>query len=531
MPDPGPLVKQDAAGLMVPVPDTRGDRLPDFSGCGYMGGGVVLPRVPVKATLLPDQHGGDDTRRIQAALDRVAAMPADARGLRGAVLLKRGRYRVAGSLQVLAGGVVLRGEGQSPDGTVVIAAGKEKRHLVEVGPDASLREIPGTRVAITDERVRVGARIVHVADASAFKPGDAVALLRPATAEWIRVLGMDRLPAPARPWEPRGYNFHYERKVVAVEGNRVTLDVPVVCALERRFGGGSLYRCETPGRIRQAGVENLRFISAYDPAVTADRGGAKVPVDEEHAVYAVSVRAVEEGWVSRVTSVHFAMGTVTIGRPAKRVTVADCACLDPVSLIQGGRRYSFALAGQQCLVTRCYARQGRHDFVMGSRVPGPNAFVDCLAEEAHANSEPHHRWATGTLYDNVTVSGPNGFLSAGNRGTSGSGHGWSGAWTVFWNCSAPLILVMDPPTARNIVIGARPAEPNATLVKRNIAWFERQSGEKLTLTSPAATNSPDSVVSPDGPVRPRSLYLSQLKARLGPKAVRQVTTPTQWPRR
>ena len=47
---------------------TNGDRIMDFSSAGYMGGGVAIPFVPVKATVSPS--GGDDTAAIQEALSR-----------------------------------------------------------------------------------------------------------------------------------------------------------------------------------------------------------------------------------------------------------------------------------------------------------------------------------------------------------------------------------------------------------------------------------------------------------------------------
>jgi hypothetical protein len=65
--------------------DSLGNRIMDFSQAGYGGGGVRLPVSPVAVTLAPS--GGDDTPAIQAAIDQVSAMPPDARGFRGAVLL------------------------------------------------------------------------------------------------------------------------------------------------------------------------------------------------------------------------------------------------------------------------------------------------------------------------------------------------------------------------------------------------------------------------------------------------------------
>src|SRR5262245_20813304 len=112
-------------------PLSAADRsLPDFSHCGYGGGGVAIPHAPVSLVVAPGK--GDNGPRIQAALDSVARLPADAQGVRGAVLLLAGRHEVAGCLRITAGGVVLRGQGAGPDGTVLVARGTDRRTLIQV---------------------------------------------------------------------------------------------------------------------------------------------------------------------------------------------------------------------------------------------------------------------------------------------------------------------------------------------------------------------------------------------------------------
>jgi hypothetical protein len=73
------------------------------------------------------------------------------------------------------------------------------------------------------------------------------------------------------------------------------------------------------------------------------------------------------------------------------VTVQDSSAIDMVSLIDGGRRCNFALAGQLTLVQRCHAETARHAFVVDSRVPGPNVFLDSDSVTEYATSEPRHR--------------------------------------------------------------------------------------------------------------------------------------------
>src|SRR5436853_6214169 len=99
---PGP------GGRLAYEPDARGNRVADFSHCGYGGGGVAIPDVPVRVVVHPAR--GDNGPRIQAAIDYVAQLPADRQGIRGVVLLLAGRHEVAGCLRISTGGVVLRGQ-------------------------------------------------------------------------------------------------------------------------------------------------------------------------------------------------------------------------------------------------------------------------------------------------------------------------------------------------------------------------------------------------------------------------------------
>lgn len=287
-------------------------------------------------------------------------------------------------------------------------------------------------------------------------------------------------------WTPEEYGLGFERRITAIAGRSITLDAPMVLVMEKAFGGGTVHRLGEDGRIREVGVERLRLISEYNREV-----GFR---DEDHAWDAVKVLNLADGWVRDVTALHFGYGCVNLGHAAKQVTVQDCAMINPKSRIHGGRRYSFAVAGQRRLVQRCSTRSGRHDYVLHERVRGPNVFLDCLAERTHSDSGPHHRFAVGVLFDNVRC----GDLNVQWRGRSGTGHGWAGANIVFWNCRAERIDVQKPPHANNFAIGC--------------------TGE---------IRGDGHVESAGNPVAPRSLYLTQLEARLGPAAVEAVTTPAQ----
>lgn len=477
-----PLAKPGPDGrLTYAAYNPEGDRLPDFSHCGYRGGGVALPHAPVRVTLAPAESG-DDRERIQQALDEVAALPLDKDGLRGAVLLRRGLYRVGGMLTLRASGVVLRGEGDGEDGTVLLATARKKYVLILMSGSGGPVEDDATRQKITADRVPVGARTFPVSDASSFHPGDDVLVCREGNQAWIDELGMNKLNRGAddsvKNWQP--FALKFQRVVTAVRGNEVTVDAPVVNAIERRYGGGSLVRVRHPGRIENAGVESLRGDSVYDS-----------PTDHAHAWRFIQIDHAQNVWVRDCTARHMAYACVDVKSQVRWATIQDTNCVDMISEIKGGLRYPFALSGQLCLVQRCNARDGRHDFVMHAWVPGPNVFLDCRSERAHADSGPHHRYATGTLYDNVET----GTLNVVNRGRSGTGHGWAGAQMVFWNCRAEQMNVARPPTAQNFAIGC------------TVAQQPRGDGHWESVNKP---------------VEPRSLYLRQLEERLGPQTVRNI---------
>ena len=101
-------------GRLVYTSNALGDTVPDFSTVGYHSNEVPLPTafdVPAIITLSAVGGTGDDTARIQAAIDNVSALPLNPAGFRGAVLLEAGEFRVNATLFIRASGVILRGSG------------------------------------------------------------------------------------------------------------------------------------------------------------------------------------------------------------------------------------------------------------------------------------------------------------------------------------------------------------------------------------------------------------------------------------
>lgn len=434
-------------GRLHYAPDANGNTIPDFSQCGISH---AIPEIPDCVTLEATPDAADMTAAIQEAIDTVAALDPDPEtGYRGPVLLTRGRYPVAGALRITASGIVLRGEGEE---TVLVAAGTAERALIQIRGRAAGTTGSTVEAPIVADYVPVGARTIPVSSAGRLKPGDLVILRRAGNAAWIQEIGMDRIkPRPDDPtstvqWTP--FNLDFERRIesVAEGGEAVIIDAPLTCAIEARWGGGGFRTFNDSARITRIGIENLRGISEFDPAVRRTISGVPYAADERHATSLIEIENANEIWVRRVSARHFSFACVDIGR-ARNVTVSECDNGEMVSQITGSRRYSFNVEGQLCLIERCSSESGRHDFVVGSRICGPNAFVHCAAENTFATSEPHHRWSVGGLYDNVRAP-----IAIQDRQYYGTGHGWAGANYVVWNCEGPLVC-QSPPTATNWAIG------------------------------------------------------------------------------
>ncbi len=538
------LYHLDPSGKLIYSKDPKGNRLPDFSHVGYHSGEREIPYVPVKITLESSQH--DDTRRIQNALDKLGSFPLDRSGFRGALLPKRGVYRVEGTLTITHSGIVLRGEGNDPDGTIIIATGyddpKYQRALIAVSsksdtleahilhgyPTDKIELVTDSRQVIVDAYVPVGSHSFEVKSASGYKPGDRIVVHRPSTADWIHFIGCDKLKSRwagvrnvrwvkddeaagfyyqrldshskycllqrpdetwddfvkrvplsedgktfdvTRQWEAGDYDFYFERRIVGVEANRITIDAPIVHSMDQKYGGGAIYHYEPAGRVREVGIENLRLISEFGTPTPACPYGDPEETNqaENHAWHGVQLKSnTEDTWVRNITGNYF--GWSLVSASGKRATIQDCVNLGHASKITGGRRYTFMIDGQLNLVQRCLSFDGRHEFVTQARTAGPNVFVDCVGFDTKSAAGPHHRYSVGTLFDNVKSERG---MESRFRGNSGTGHGWAGTQTCFYNCAAPEFDVEAPPGGVSWVIGSGKSDEEGTRVTPASLYYQQ----------------------------------------------------------
>ncbi|MEQ8703617.1 MAG: hypothetical protein RIC19_06845 [Phaeodactylibacter sp.] len=479
------ILFQDEEGFLRYRSDPRNNYIPDFSQAGYKNGEQPLPEVPVAMAIGP--VAGDNTAHIQAALDQVGAMPLGADGFRGTLLLEAGLYPIAGIIVINHSGVILRGVGQGEDpaqNTVLFATGNSPadRDVIQAGavPGTNWNtEVPGTRSVVTSTMVPAGSRSLEVAAPELYSEGDVVIVYQPSTSEWLADINFGDTAAD-QPWAPGEIDLYFKRTITGVDfqERKITLDVPVFDRLERVLAETEVYTLDEPGLRWGIGIEQLRIEIETNS-----------PLSTNHARNAIRFIGVEDCWVKEVTALHFSYAAVDMTY-ADRVTVQGCSGLQPHSPIDGGWRYNFAVSAfsNNILFLDCHATQGRHAYVSNGTSSVSNiVFHNCSSAEDYNTIEGHRRWSQGLLYDNLVITQPNttNVLGLYNRGSFGTGHGWSAVYSVAWNVQMPAgnrLLLQRPPKRQNYAIGCQ------AIVTENHQFvhpkgYEEGTGEVLAIPS------------------------------------------------
>lgn len=479
------------AGKLEYKTTPKGDRIVDFSYAGYMGGGVAIPRLPVKKEVAPS--GGDDAEAIQAAVDEVAKL-ASSNGVRGAVLLKPDAFRCSKAITLSQNGVVLRGSGSGDEGTRIEMTGDPHTAIVIEGRDLSFsQETSADTTFITDTYVPAGAITISVAEVKNLAPGDAIRIRWARTTAWIRFMDMDQLVRkrkgqPDRPqtWMKAGSEMTIHRIVRAIDGNRITLDVPLTDAIAGELLDRPAVVIKTPhvDRLSQCGIEALQITSPpHRGTLTAGKNVSIVL--RGHS---------EDCWVRDVV-MRETLNNVQVAEGCRRITISEAHSYHDSTVEKGaGYPADISIRGSQVLVERCTSH-GLGGFYVATLNAAAmlNVVLNCTFEGT-GSIQPQMHWSTGFLVDSCSI--PEGRVDLINRHSSGSGHGWAIGWGIVWNGAVKHLQVQQPPGALNLAIGCR--------------------GE------PYKTSNSNAFFSANQSVLPASLYLAQLRERLGDTAVKNI---------
>jgi len=409
--------------------DSKGNRILDFSYCGYKSSEQDIP--DFKNIIFVPHIEGDASEVIQRAINYVSTLKADKRGFRGAVLLDKGVFNLDKSLWIQASGVVLRGSNKHE--TILLKHGVDRSALLHI--EGINNHLVKDSLKLVSTYVPVNQLKLELTSAGKIKVGDRLKIVRLSSKEWIASIGCDIFGGgiSALGWKPGDMDVAWDRTIAAVEGNTITINAPLTAAIDPQFGGATVVSYKWDGRISDSGVENLTMTSDYNK---------QYPKDEDHCWTGVSIENAENCWVRQINFTHFAGNAVFLQPTSSQITVEDCISKEPVSETGGLRRITFYTMGQQNLFQRCYSEDGINDFAAGYCAAGPNAFVQCEAKRALGFSGAIDAWACGLLFDVVNIDGHN--LSFKNLGQSKNGAGWNTANSLFWQCTASEIECYSP---------------------------------------------------------------------------------------
>lgn len=380
----------------------------------------------------------------------------------------------------------LGGIGQYSIGVFTAASGSQIFSLSATNSGASTQ----INALLVSDVTTTGYQPVNPSASSLLNAGDTIIIQRPQTQSWIDAINMNSL---TNPWTP-GSGLRFERQITAINSNQISFDAPLCNPIESAWTTGLVYQVTDSGRIQQDGIENLCGVGQI----------SDYPSNILNGVF-ISYQNIKNSWIKNVLMAGWG-NAISIND--KWCTVQDCLYTNPATGAASAAPAAFTFGGSaaQSLFQRCASDGGYyHIMVTQATTPGPDVFLNFNCSGTHYNGGPHQRWAAGALHDNIYMapdnegSGYTPYLAVNNRGNDGSGQGWSAGFSVMYNCVVPQFQLEQPNTTTN--------QYNWTIGGIGAAAGYSDEGIYDTLGSI---------------VNPRSLYLEQLKERLGPAAVANI---------
>ncbi|MDP6943326.1 MAG: glycosyl hydrolase family 28-related protein [Myxococcota bacterium] len=451
-------------------------RLPEVSWAGVGQGEVDLPQPEVVANVL--DHGAvgdglvDDTAAFQAALD-VAGETG------GAVLAPAGTYLIAGQLVLDDDAVVLRGEGDGPEGTVlhfphsltdlfgwipqwswsgglIHVKGDPTKHPVGTVTEGALRGDLTLTLSSVDDVAAGSLVVLELTDDEEMSLGWHLHADQdqPGSCDW-------QVPVVRR-WPVR---------VLSVDGDTITLAQPLRTDVRLAWAPTIVRQTVVQG----VGVEHLRVLFPDVPY--------KEHLEEDGYNGVYFSDGVLDSWVRGVTFVN-ADTSISIRHFGKHLSFVEMATL--------GREGHHGVDMGEC--HDCYvadyaiAASVRHAITMGHHSSGC-ALKRLTSPDGHVLSLDHHR---NSPIDNVftDIDAPTDWSSGG----SWCAGPFSGARSTFWRLAGPLV----PPLLWSYV--------QSNLVG-DIALGELGTEETFTEFGPWYEHRPQ--------LAPADLHAAQLARRLG----------------
>lgn len=253
------------------------------------------------------------------------------------------------------------------------------------------------------------------------------------------------------------------RVIKSISGNNVTFTIPLTDSLDNKYMSPYLSAFTPPPTSAEIGLEDF--------SVTLSPTCSGVTLKNEtcsKAAISISPWTVDS-YIRRVNLTGF-NNFITVQSNASRITISNVGFYrDNDTDNSAGYPADISIAGSQVLVQDSgqygLASAAAFAVITQSRTPGPNAVVRHAVRGGRQQLYPHHRWAHGFLADDTGAP-----AELVNRGTAGTGHGWSISAGVAWNVRG-AVRIQSPPLGVNWGVGVTGpiTDSNGTFVSRGAA--------------------------------------------------------------
>ncbi|KAF4956146.1 hypothetical protein FSARC_11676 [Fusarium sarcochroum] len=456
------------------IASPKGDKLPDFSFCGYHNSAIILPTVttPNVTVSLANSSSEDVRPAIQKAIDSMASSGG------GLVILPAGKWPITAGITIRSN-VVVAGSGANE--TILVLKERPSKPVFTLGTSNNdTKPSYGFRSNITNSYVPVGSSSVVVVNSTGFLEDQLVYISRNATESWIEANGMSNLvrDGASQTWIPENKRILSPNQISSIYGTNITLKIPLTDNLDSDYVQPELLVYIPPPVSNETGIQDLQI------QVSGSCSGA--PLSDSTCNYAAVYFPpwTVDSWASGLTLRGFNK-FFEVSQDASRITIQN-NIMDRDKDVEGSALpFDILIQGSQVLVQDCEQvgspKARCFSVATGSLAPGPNAVLRHKTKSEVQTIYPHQRWAQGLLVEQTSVSTL--FV---NRGIKGSGHGWSINGGVGWNIDGKVDFE-SPPLGINWCIGCggKGNDPtgNATMI---------HSGKQ---------------------VKPESLFMAQLQER------------------
>lgn len=505
--------------------------LSDFSYAGYKKGESPIPNPPLTTyDVTKPPYSADPTGTQDSTLAIQTAITTASQAGGGIIFLPPGTYKIAppqpesmSSLEIQSNNIIIRGAGVDKTFLFNNSYKMRDKKVIMVKPQNApwwLWEGNENDSSKITQDLLGFETVIPIDNPALFSVGDSVSVRMDFTPEFIAELGM------SKSWNPKNLRkktaLMFARRIQSIDTiqKTITLDVPVRFALKMAHQsrvvklGGNV--------IQEVGIENLSIGMKQHPGDSAGvvdlgeesnqkQGTSAFDASQSFAIFFDSV---ENGWIQNVNSykptensqnIHLLSNGIKILR-SRFVTILNCHFKFPQYLGAGGNGYHYSLYGQECLIEKCSAEAGRHNYDFAYTYSSGNVILESLSTNGVLPSDFHMFLSISNLFDSMSMDGD--FLESTFRPYGGNPqHGETSTQSVFWN-------------TKGIRYAKNPLEFNGVKYERRdalVVSHQWKHGYVIGTSGPASavdsTDFKEGIEKGDTLV-PQSLYRDQLKRRI-----------------